>query len=280
MSKNKEKEPQFILSPLNNKMINYAEYYMSFAEKISYFLITFVIGGIVGLVFYGGLFKSDGEATMATYISNLVVFCIIGGIAAKFFVPAIRNNLKVKRDKKLAKQFMDLLEGLSTSLTAGNTVNDAFINARTDMQGQYSEKDMITQELSEIISGLNNGKTLEEMLTSFGKRSCSEDIENFSNVMSNCYRLGGNFRDVIRKTRNIISDKMAISDEIDTKLASNKLQHNAMCIMPIILVLMLKVSNPAFASNLTSGLGVFVTTIAIALFVASYFWGRKIINIR
>lgn len=280
MGKNKEREPKYVLSPLNNNMINYAEYYMSVTEKIGYFLLTFLLGGMAGLVFYGGMFKSEGEATVATYISNIVVFCLVGGIAAIFFVPAIKNNLKEKRDKRLAKQFMDMLEVLSTSLSAGNTVNDAFLNARTDMLGQYSENDMIIQELSEIIAGLNNGKTLEEMLTSFGKRSCSEDIENFSNVVSNCYRLGGNFRDVIRKTRNIISDKMSISDEIDTKLASNKLQHNAMCVMPIILVMMLKMSNSSFSDNLSSGLGIIITTVAIALFVASYFWGRKIINIR
>lgn len=280
MSKKKQQiEPQFIPSALNNQMLNYKVYYMSFTEKLIYFLLTFIIGGVVGLIFYGGLFKSDGEATTATMVSNIVVFCLVGLIADRFFVPAIRRNLKNKRDKALRKQFMNLLENLSVSLAAGNTLNDSFINAKSDMLNQYSEKDMIIQELSEIISGMDNGHTLEEMMTAFGQRAGNEDIENFANVISNCYRMGGNFKDVIRKTRNIISDKIAIEEEIETKLASNKLQHNAMCLMPIILVGMLKLSSASFAANLSSFLGVVVTTIAIAIFVSSYFWGRKIINI-
>lgn len=277
--KNQQLEPQYITSVLNNQMLNYKVYYMSFREKLIYFLLTFVAGGVVGLIFYGGLFKSEGEATTATAISNLVVFCLIGLIAAKFFVPAIRTNLKNKRDKKLRKQFMNLLENLSVSLAAGNTLNDSFVNSKTDMLNQYSERDMIIIELSEIISGMENGHTLEEMMTAFGQRAENEDIENFSNVISNCYRMGGNFKDVIRKTRDIISDKIAIEEEIETKLASNKLQHNAMCLMPIALVGMLKLSSASFAANLSSFLGVIITTIAIAIFVASYFWGQKIIDI-
>lgn len=279
LKKNQQVEPQFIPSVLNNQMLNYKVYYMSFTEKLIYFLLTFIAGGVVGLIFYGGLFKSEGEATTATMISNIVVFCLIGLIAAKFFVPAIRRNLKNKRDKVLRKQFMNLLEDLSVSLAAGNTLNDSFINAKSDMQNQYSEKDMIIQELSEIISGMDNGYTLEEMMTAFGQRAGNEDIENFANVISNCYRMGGNFKDVIRKTRNIISDKIAIEEEIETKLASNKLQHNAMCLMPIALVGMLKLSSASFAANLSSFLGVIITTIAIGIFVASYFWGQKIIDI-
>lgn len=204
----------------------------------------------------------------------------MGLIALKFFLKAVIQNLKNKRDNKLQKQFMDMLENLSFSLSSGNTVNDSFLNARGDLLNQYTEKDMIIVELNEIVNGIQNGKTLEEMMQSFGKRSGNEDIENFGNVISNCYRLGGDFNSVIRKTRIILGDKVAISEEINTKLMSNKLQLNAMCIMPIVLVAMLKVSSTSFAQNLSSLLGVIVTTFAIGLFIAAYFWGQKIIDIR
>lgn len=276
----KEREPKYISSPLNNNMINYKEYYMGANEKIGYSLLIFVIGGLVGLVFYGGLFKSDGDATLATHISNAIFFCIVGIVALKFFMKTVVESLKDRRAKKLQKQFMDLLENLSFSLSSGNTVNDAFLNARGDLLNQYTEKDMIIIELNEIVNGIQNGKTLEEMMQSFGKRSGNEDIENFGNVISNCYRLGGDFNSVVRKTRLILGDKVAITEEINTKLMSNKLQLNAMCIMPIILVAMLKVSSTSFAQNLSSAVGVIVTTFAIGLFVAAYIWGQKIIDIR
>lgn len=280
MGKSKNvKAPQYINSPMSTPMLNYGVYYMTAAEKILYSIAVLLVGGLVGLVFYGGLFKSEGEATVATYISNAVVFLLVGFLAVKFFVPAINNMLLTKRKDTLKKQFLDLLEALSASLAAGNTMYGAVINARTDLLNQYSEKDFIIVEINEIIAGTDNGKTLEEMLDNFGLRSANEDIVNFSNVVSNCYRLGGNFGNVVRHTREIISDKIAVSDEISTKIASNKLQHNAMCLMPIALVAMLKLTSTDFANNLATGLGVVVTTIAIAIIVAAYFWGQKIIDI-
>lgn len=280
MGKNKKKKaPKYIKSPMNTPMLNYGVYYMSVAEKLIFSVLVFVAGGLVGLVFYGGLFKVAGEVTLATHISNIVVFVGVGLIAAKVFLPAVNNVLLNKRKKALQKQFMDFLEALSTSLAAGNTMYGAVMNAKKDLLNQYSETDLIIVELTGIISGIDNGKTLEEMLHNFGIRSANEDILNFSNVISNCHRLGGNFGSVVRRTREIISDKVAVADEIATKVASNKLQHNAMCIMPIVLVGLLKLSNPDFANNLNSVVGVLVTTIAVGIFIASYFWGQKIINI-
>lgn len=282
MSKKKKtpKGPKYLPSPLNNNMLNYSIYYMSASEKLMYSLLLFFAGGIVGYIFYGGLFKSDGVATITTHISNFIVVCIGGLVAIKFLFPAVTNSLKRKRDKKLQKQFLDMLESLSASLSSGNTVASSFENALRDLRNQYAEGEPIIAELSEVLTGIMNGHTLETMLTDFGKRSNNEDIQNFSNVISNCYRLGGNFNDVVRKTRDIISDKIAVADEIDTKLTSNKLQLNAMCLMPVAIVAMLKFTSGSFADNLASVTGVIVTSIAIGIFIGAYLWGRKIINVR
>ena len=261
-------------------MVNYRVYYMSGFEKLVYSVLLFMLGGFTGWIFYGGLFKVDGEATLMTHISDLIMICLVGGLALKAFLPAVRRMLKERRDKALRLQFRDLLENLASSLAAGNTVTEAMSNAREDLANQYSETDYIIVELTEIISGLNNGCTLEEMLNALGERTDNEDIQNFSNVIGNCYRMGGDFKAAVRKTKEIIGDKMAIEEEIETKLSSNKLQHNAMCIMPIFLVAMLKISSATFAENLASFLGVAVTTMAVGIFIVSYFWGRKIIDIR
>ena len=282
MSKNKKaaKEPKYLRSPLNTKMINYRVYYMTGSEKILYSLLLFLAGGIVGLVFYGGLFKADGEATTATMISNLVFFCTGGLIANVFLLRSVTNALKKRRDRRLQKQFQDMLESLAASLSSGNTVASSFQNSLKDLRNQYGDGELIITELEEILAGVENGHTLEVMLADFGKRSDNEDIQNFSNVISNCYRLGGDFNHVVRRTRDIISDKIAVSDEIETKLTSNKLQLNAMCLMPVVLVGMLKSSSGSFSENLASAKGVVVTTIAIGIFIGAYLWGRKIIDIR
>lgn len=284
MSKTKEKEksvePCTLPSLLNNPMTNYRVYYFSAKQKVFLYLTVIALGGVVGLVFYGGMFKQGEEATIATYISDAAFFAIVGLIAAKFFIPMIRSTLKKRRDNQLKKQFMDLLETLSTSLGAGGTVNDAFISASSDLKNQYVGNDMIIVELDEIVSGLNNGQTIEQLLNNFGQRSGNEDIENFANVMENCYRIGGDFKNVIKKTRDIISDKMQINEEINTKLTSNKIQLNAMSLMPIVIVAMIKKSGSSFAENLATPFGAIITTFAILIFVGAYIWGNKIIDVK
>lgn len=277
--KRKEKQPAYIMSPMQNKMVNYHVYTFSAAEKIMYFLLTFVCGGIVGLVFYGGLFKEDGNTTQATLIADGIIFVAAGVVASWIFLPTIAKQLKNKRNEKLGKQFLDLLDDLSASLTAGSTVNDSFFNAQQALLNQYSRDDMIVRETSEIITGVENGHTLGEMLDNFAKRSDNEDIENFSNVMSNCSRLGGDFKSVVYNTRFVISGKYEIQEEIETKLTSNRMQHNAMCIMPIVLVGLMKLVSPSFGQNLATPSGIAVTTVAVGIFIGSFFWGRKIIDI-
>ncbi len=279
MSKKKERGPKYLASPLNNPMLNYGEYYFSVKEKLSFSAACIGGGGLVGLIFYGGLFKKNGEATNATLISNLIVFAVFGLIALRFAMPSIRVSLLNRRGKKLRKQFVDLLEALTTLLASGSTVNDAFRSAVVDLQNHYQQTDMIIIEISEINNGVMNGFTLEEMLIDFGKRSDNRDILSLANVISNCNRLGGDFKSVIRRTRDVISDKIEIEEEIATKLSSNKLQLNAMTLMPIVLVGLLKLSSSSFAENLSSLIGVVVTTIALVLFVVAYFWGQKIVRI-
>ena len=78
----KERGPQYIMSALNTPMINYNEYYMNGQEKFITFLISFVGGGLVGLVFYGNQFlDEEGNTTPATMICNFILFVVIGLIA-------------------------------------------------------------------------------------------------------------------------------------------------------------------------------------------------------
>ena len=59
-------------------MLNNHTYVMGKQEKLFYTIAAFIAGGLAGLLFYGGLFKSQGEATSLTTVSNIVVFVAVG----------------------------------------------------------------------------------------------------------------------------------------------------------------------------------------------------------
>lgn len=278
--KKKEKEPAYYSSALNSMMLNYRVYVMSAGEKLLCFVLTFIAGGCVGLIFYGGLFKEGGEATMATRISNLVVFILVGLIASKIFMPVIVESRRKKRLGKLRKQFRDFLSTLSTSMSSGMNVHDSILNAYEDMKTQYTEDSYIVQEIAELVAGMQNNIAIEDMLSNFGMRSGVEDIENFAIVFATCYRTGGNLNEIIRRTSSIISEKMIIAEEIETKLTSNKMQMMIMNIIPIFLVFMMKSMSSEFAEGFTNVIGVIATTVAAAIFIAAYVLGQKIMDIK
>lgn len=278
--KEKQVESAYLSSPLNNPMPNYAVYVMSKAEKVIVSLISFIVGGVVGLIFYGNLFMLDGFATTATYISNTVVFCLLGFLATKFIIPMYKKRYLEKRSGVLKRQFRDMLESLTASFSSGSNVQHAFESAYVDLKMQYGEKDYIVLEMEEIINGMRQNINIEVMLQDFGNRSGNEDIVSFADVFSICYRKGGNMNFVIHRTHSVISDKMAVSDEIETKLTSNKMQHNVMSVMPIVVVAMLRFTNQSFAANFATLTGVLVNTVAIGIFVGAYIYGNKIVAMK
>ena len=67
-----KKEPvsQWMTNPLNEQVLDYHNYEMTHGEQVLYFILAFLIGGVVSQFFYGGLFQEDGAPTLLTYISN------------------------------------------------------------------------------------------------------------------------------------------------------------------------------------------------------------------
>lgn len=277
----KELEPQYYMSATNIPTYNYKVYYMKTIEKLLYFLLAFTAGAAVGYLFYGGIGKDAyGNATKATIILNVMIPGITGLIAGKMFIPIRTKQIIDKQRRKLNGQFRDMLEALNTSLGAGKNVVDSFKSVYDDLKIQYDEDAYILRELEVILSGMSNNIDIEDLLSDFGIRSGNEDIYSFANVFRICYRKGGNIKDTIRSTHSILSDKMEINEDIETIVTSGKTEQNIMVMMPIALIGIIKLMSPEFAKNFTTAAGIMATTIAVIMFVISYFVGKAVLNIK
>ena len=281
LGKKKEKLPQYIPSALNTPMTNYRTYVMSAKEKIINGLLIFIIGGLVALVFYGGQFlDEDGLRTQATLISDIVIFVIFGLLVTKIYMPIRREKLREKRKTRLTQQFRSFLESMAVSLSSGMNVPESLNGAYNDLKIEYTDDADMIKEVEEMIKGIQNNIAIEVMIRDLGNRSEIDDIKNFAEVFAVSYRAGGNLKDVVRKSSTIISEKIEISAEIETALASNKMQFNAMMVIPVVLVLMLRFMSSDFAASFSTVTGIFVTTIALCIFFAAYKLGNKIMKVK
>ena len=280
-NKKKEKEPQYYMSAVNTAVYNYKVYYMSLKEKILYFLLAFATGAFVAYLFYGGLAKDEyGNPTTATYVLNIIICSLVGLLAAKFYIPIRTEKLQEKSVNKLRIQFRDMLDSLTTSLNAGMNVTDSFINVYEDLKVQYDEDAYIIRELEVILESIRNNIDIEDALMDLGVRSGIDDIKSFANVFKLSYRKGGNIKDIIRNTHEIISEKMEIEEDIKSMVSSNKREQNMMTVMPVGIVGIIKLMSGDFGANFSTGIGVLSTTIGVVIFVISYFLGKSILDIK
>lgn len=277
----KPQEPQYIPSALNTPMLNYRTYVMNGQEKLTTILTAFVVGGIAGLSFYGGQFRdADGAATTATQICNVVLFVLIGLLAVVLYMPMRKAQLQKKRKAQLTQQFRSFLETLAVSLSSGMNLTDSLASAYKDLKMEYSESAYITREVAEMINGIQNNIPIEAMLAFFGERSQIEDIKNFASVFEVSYRAGGNLKEIIRRTNNIISEKIEIGEEIETAISSNKTQFTAMMCIPVVLMLLLRLMSSSFSASFATPAGVVAITVAIGIFAAAYKVGQTIMEIK
>ncbi len=278
--KTQELEPEFVKSLTNQEAYNYGVYYLKKNEKILCSIIAFIVGAIAAYIFYGGIGKDEfGDSTIITYICNAVIMITAGIFAVKMFLPIRQEQIKSKRIKNLKLQFVDLLDSLSASFATGQNAPSAFSTALNDLMIQYNDDAYIVKEVSMIIDGYNQNIPIENMLLDFGKRSGIKDVENFGRVFENVYRKGGDIKDVVRSTHEILSSKTQIEMEIATAITSNKNEQNIMLVMPFLIIGMIKMMGGDFAQNFTTPSGLVFTTIGVALFVASYYIGKAVMNI-
>ena len=276
-----EQEPQYYTSATIMQILNYKVYYMSTKEKAGYFLLAFVVGAAVGYLFYGGLAKNEfSQPTLLTYILDSVISAIIGCVAGELFLPIRIKQIIEKRRKMLVNQFRDMLDGLTTSLGAGNNMLDSLYAVREDLHMQYDESAYILQEMDVMISGVQNNVPIETMMYDFGVRSGVNDIKSFAEVFQVAYRKGGNLKDIIQNTYTILNDKLEIREEIETVVTASKTEENLMIIMPIALIGLIKFMSPEFAANFATPIGVLSTTLAIICFIAAYYIGKMILDIK
>ena len=278
--KNVEMEPEYYVSATHQTLLNYKVHYMSEGEKFLWFTIAFAIGALVGYLFYGGIGKDEyGDPTLTTYICNTVIMALIGCLAGKFFLPIRNEQILKKRRRTLRKQFIDLLDSLSASIASGKNVPNAFMAAKQDLLIQYPDDAYIVQEVDQIINGIANNISVESMLLNFGERSGIKDIKNFGKVFEIAYQKGGNLKEIVRSSHEIISSKTQIEMEIETKVSSNKNEQNLMMFMPILLIGMIEMAGDDFANNFTTPSGLISTTIAVAAFIVAYFVGKSVLKI-
>ncbi|MFW5434067.1 type II secretion system F family protein [Paenibacillus apiarius] len=207
----------------------------------------------------------------------MIVLAVIGTRYTR-----IRQSVLLERKRsQLTQQFKQVLYSLSSSLSAGRSMENAFREASYDLKLLYpgTEVDII-RELHIISMRQENGEPIEQAILDFSRRAEQDDISNFADVFVTCKRTGGDLIEVVRRTASVIGEKMEIMQEIEVLVAQKKLEMKAMMAAPFLFLAFLNLTSPDFMAALYEGMGRMIATAALGLLLLGAWLIRKMMNIR
>ena len=258
----KEKENRQV----ETHLVDYSVYKLSLKEYVFYAVIASALFFFIGYLFYESIIAS-------------IVLASLGLLYPKIQ----KKTLLERRKEQLNLQFKEAISSLSASLAAGRSIENGFKEVVTDLYLLYPDPNtFIIREFEIINRRIENGETIENAILDFSVRSDIDDIQNFANVFITCKRTGGNLVEVIRRTSDIIGEKIDIQQEVSVMVAQKKFESKIMNVAPLGMILLLKYSAEDYLAPMYqwSSKGPLIMTICLIILVFSYWSSQRIMNIK
>lgn len=199
---------------------------------------------------------------------------------AVFWPVFFKRELKRRRLETLRIQFKDAILCVSSCLTAGYSVENAFAAALSEVERLYGKDSMIFGELRQIIHKTKLNQSFEEALENFAERSGIEDIRQFADVFLAARRSGGELMRIIAGTADIIGEKLRLQEEIITMTAAKKFEQKLMSGVPVLITLYIELTSPGFFQVLYETLiGRALMTVCLAVYLTACYTAWKILEI-
>ncbi len=230
--------------------------------------VGYLLQGLLIAVMFGRLFYDSWLAAL-----------ILSPIAIVWLIQQ-KRLAEQRRCRQVGIQFKDAIFSVLTSLKAGFSIENAFEEAKRDMELMYGTDSDISFYLSKITKGLKNSIPLERLIMGMGNETGNSDIQDFAQVFIIAKRTGGNLTEIIEKTIDAISAKLEVEKEIEVLLSAKRLEARIMNCVPFFIILYISLTSPGFFEALYHNLfGIVLMTLCMGVYCVSYFMSEKIVNI-
>lgn len=243
--------------------MDYKQYHPNKREQIVFAIEAAALTGIIALCFYNSFWA-------------LCVFPLVF-----LWLRRERGNvLGEKRRKELEMQFKDAIQGIAGALAAGYSAENAFREARKDLQLIYAGNTDIVQELSAMERKLDANQTIEAAVEDFAKRSGLMEAETFSEIFAIGKRSGGDLIGIMQDTAETIAQLVETERRASMALASRRYEQKVMNLVPFAMILYLRIGCPGFLDPLYGNLlGGCVMTASLGLYLFAWYMGKRLLDI-
>jgi len=244
--------------------INYDQYKLSRSELVKCLMIWSGLLFFITYSFYQSLWLS----LLVTPLSCLLI-------------SFDRKKLIAKRKQRMRLQLKDVLLSLVSSLSVGRSLENCFAVASEDMAMLYHRTDVeLIGELEIINHRTRNGENIIDSLQKLAERANIEELTQFVEALQTCKRSGGDLLAVMRRTATMLSDQIAVDNEIKVLLAQKKLEGRIMMATPFVFLQFFHSMSPSYMAALKTPFGYMLLTIILLLLFILFWIMDRVMTIR
>jgi tight adherence protein B len=206
------------------------------------------------------------------FISLLLAIAAAAAAVALPFV--VLSSRRSKRQRMMAEEIPEALDFLGRILRAGHSLS-------TGLQ-------MVGQELPEPLAGEfrrayddhSLGRTMDDALKDAAARIASTDFGFFVTAVLIQRQTGGDLSEVLNNISDMIRGRLRLQQHVKAKTAEGRFSGYILTAFPIVMFFVSYALNPAYASVLLHGIGLYLLIGAGVLCLAGLLIIRKITTVR
>lgn len=175
-------------------------------------------------------------------------------------------------------QFHTALDFLMTAVSAGSSVEAAFIDTYKNLEDIFGKKEMIVEEYALICKGLKMNQPIEGLVRNFAKRTGIREIKSFSDIFSVSKRTGGDLAKIMGDTGQIISERIMSKEEMLSMIEGKRMESSIMKLMPAAVILYFRMTTDYMNIFYGNVGGMFVMTVVLLVYGLCVIWIDRIIG--
>ncbi len=211
---------------------------------------------------------------LQVFFNQILISLIIAPIISIKFSNIIMNLFNDKDIKQKRIIFREFLDVFNTNILAGNNLLISLRNTHTELKTLFNEDNYIVIYLEELLIDIDNGKSIEDSLKIFEKKSKLEEVSIFIDSLIIAINSGIDIFKISNISKDALTQNIALELEIDTIVNNSKKEFLIMTILPLVIIVML---NASINEKITFADYIVRIPVFIVLLV-SFVLGEKIVN--
>lgn len=181
-----------------------------------------------------------GGGLLVFLLTNNTIYALLGLLLGLLLPGLFVYRKKLQRDEMLSEEIGDSLTGMSNSLRAGYSFQQAMDLISKETQGPLGK------EYRRTLREINLGVTTEQALQNLVKRVNNEDMELMISTVLIQRSIGGNLAEIFDKISDTIRQRIRMKGEIRVLTAQGRISAWIIGAMPLVILVALLIISPDY----------------------------------